>query len=327
MKASGLNEVDKSPTRKTIHAFTFSILSLGILACIAPIIFFLYQYHLFQKTSKVSENLVFLTQASSIYSGITLPLILFLLVISVLIGARAYINRTKEESLNQRQIETTKVDLISIQNELMLAEMKKGELSKVFFDLLNYKLALSETLSFVFNEEEYKGKSVLEIHKANFLDYIAIYRGNKESVETKISRYENGFVSKKTLSAIIDKIVKPLGELELHTKNIRAYVKYILMIYKTIKLSTISLVISDYIALFFSQISETELFVIAYYGIDLFNEYGIDPYAFFIEADLGVQLVSELIGYGHDLSKALAWKDTLSEIQSSINISTSIGDN
>lgn len=205
----------------------------------------------------------------------------------------------------------------------MLAEMKKGELSKIFFDLLNYKLALSETLTFIFNEKEYKGKSVLEIHKVSLIDYIGIYRENKELVETKISKYENGFVSKKTLNAIIDTIVKPLDDLELHTKNIRAYIKYILMIYKTIKYSTISLVISEYIALFFSQISETELFVIAYYGVDLFNEYGIDPYAFFIEADLGVQLVSDLIGYGHDVVKALAWKDTLSEIQSSMNINTS----
>ena len=322
MKASGLNEADKPFIKKSGHTPTLSVLCSGIIICIAPIVFFIYQYNLLQKTLRIAEKITLINQFSSIYLGITLPLIMFLLVISVLIGAGAYSNRTKEESFYQIQVENTKVDLISTQNDLMLAEMKKGELSKIFFDLLNYKLALSETLSFIFNKKEYKGKSVLEIHKAQFPTFIALYRENKEFVETKIARYENGFVSKKTLSSIIDKIVSPLDDLELHTKNIRAYIKYILMIYKTIQSSTISLVISDYIALFFSQISETELFVIAYYGIDLFNEYSIDPYAFLIEADLGVQLVSELIEYGHDLQKALAWKDTLNATQASIQIGT-----
>lgn len=99
MKAFGLNDDSKSLTKKTGHAFIISILSLGILFCIAPIIFFLNQYHQFQKTLNVSEKIIFLTQFSSIYSGMTLPLILFLLIITVLIGVRAYINRTKEESL------------------------------------------------------------------------------------------------------------------------------------------------------------------------------------------------------------------------------------
>lgn len=216
--------------------------------------------------------------------------------------------------LEQKGIEELERSSAIKANEILVDELRRNELSKVFFNLLNSKPILLEKISYNGEDKKYSGKFAIEVHKKDFMQLIEAYRQNREIIDDKIKRYEKGFVSKKIMIGLIERNLNPVESLESHMKNIYPYIKYLLIIYKTIKTSTASFDLADYIALYFSQIGESELYVIGYYGSRLFHELGIDPYAFFIEAELGTQLVSAIVMNGSDLTKALEWKSTITEI-------------
>lgn len=305
----------RKESRKAGNMALYLISAAALIVCLAPIGLFL--FHGTLSAFKFLDRLGYWAQFAVLYFGFTSPPLLFLLVILKTVELRAERNAHEEQKkgyLEQQGIEEREKSGAINANEILIEELRRDELSKVFFNLLNSKPILLERISYNSEDKKYSGKSAIEVHKRDFTQLIEAYRQNREIIDDKIRRYEKGFVSKKIMIGLIEKNLNPVESLESHMKNIHSYIKYLLIIYKTIKTSIASFDLADYLALYFSQISESELYVIGFYGSKLFHDLGIDPYAFFIEAELGTQLVSAIVMNGSDLTKALEWKSTITEI-------------
>ncbi len=303
------------------------LLGLGLFFCVAPLFLFFSRSHALLEAFRVLDRLTYWEQFATFYFRITTPILLFILMLLICLSAReqrrAY-REQRSEYFEQKESGEVEKAGCAEKTDSLVNEGRKDELSKVFFNLLNYKLATAEALTFFLEDQEFTGQAVIEAHRRDFGRLLESYKKGKEIVDDKIERYEKGFVGKKAMVSLIGKNLDSVDTLELHMKNIRPYVKYLLLTYKTIKSSTVSFDIADYVALFFSQIGESELYVIAYYGSELFKELGLDPFAFFIEAEMGTQLVSIVIKQGAELARALEWRSTTTEI--SIAIAKSMTD-
>jgi hypothetical protein len=309
----------REKSRKAGNMALYLISAVALIVCLAPI--GLFQFHGMLSAFRFLDRIGYWAQFAVLYFGFTSPPLLFLLVILKTVELRAERNAHEDQKkgyLEQKGIEELERSSAIKANEILVDELRRNELSKVFFNLLNSKPILLEKISYNGEDKKYSGKFAIEVHKKDFMQLIEAYRQNREIIDDKIKRYEKGFVSKKIMIGLIEKNLNPVESLESHMKNIYPYIKYLLIIYKTIKTSTASFDLADYIALYFSQIGESELYVIGYYGSRLFHELGIDPYAFFIEAELGTQLVSAIVMNGSDLTKALEWRSMIIEILSSV---------